>query len=181
MDHTDPSNATYAVAAAPANEASISIYDNDPKPVISVSAVSPIVVEGLPAIQGQPIPPQQTAQFLFRATSSISNQSAKVRLSLGGDLNEFVDGDALFNQFKAIYIAEELNGNAASYIEATHDPQVVANGLFVEFAANATTATLSIPLVDDDMVESDGNVSIAILSGDHYDVDVGFDVSINFN
>ena len=175
MDHTDPSNASYAVAASPANKASISIYDNDPKPVISVSALSPIVVEGLPVIQGQPAPPQQTAQFLFSSTSAISDQQSKVKLSLGGDLNEFVDGDALFNQFKAIYIAEELGGDANSYVEATHDSLVVANGLFVEFAANATTAILTIPLIDDDMVEPDGNVTIAILTGDNYDVDVGFD------
>ena len=147
---------TYAIAGSPFHFASVTINDNDPQPVISIEAVNPIV------------PEHQALEFLFRATSAISNNVERVRLSLGGALNEFVDGDALFNQFKTLYINDVLGGNASSYVESTHDPLVLANGLYVDFAANATTARLTIPLNDDNMVEPDGNVSLTILSGDNY-------------
>ena len=163
LDHTDPSAATYAIATPPANQASVTITDNDETPILSVEAVNPIVAES------------QSIELRFTATSALSDQATKVKLSLSGDVNEYVDGDALFNQFKAIYIAEELGGNESSYVEATHDPLVVANGLFVEFAANATTATLTIPVSDDNVVEADGRVTIRILTTDEYELDNGFD------
>ena len=158
LDDSAPSP-TYAVATPPAHEASVLIIDNDELPEISIAAVNPIVAE------------VQTAEFLLRATSAISSEKSRVKLSLGGSLNEFVDGDALFNQFKTIYINEVYNGDATQYNESTDDALVLANGLYVEFDGNATTARLTIPIDDDSMVEPDGRISLTILSGENYVVD----------
>ena len=144
---------TYAVATPPNHEASVSINDNDELPEISIAPVYPIVAEA------------QAAVFTFTATSVIATEKARVNLSLGGSLNEFVDGDALFNQFKTIYINDVYSGDTTQYNASTDDAMVLANGLFVEFDANATTATLTIPISDDTMVELDGSISVTILSG----------------
>ena len=150
---------TYAVATPPNHEASVSINDNDELPEISIAPVYPIVAEA------------QAAVFTFTATSVIATEKTRVNLSLGGSLNEFVDGDALFNQFKSIYINDVYSGDTTQYNTSTDDAMVLANGLFVEFDANATTATLTIPINDDTMVELDGSISVTILSGDNYEVD----------
>ena len=123
-----------------------------PQPRISVEAVPSIISE------------QQSAEFVFRVPSALSDQNVvRVKLSLGGDVREFVDSEALFNQFKTIFIAEEYSGDASQYNETSDDAKVLANGLFVDFAVNSTSARLTIPMKDDDIVERDGQVSVTIL------------------
>ena len=135
-DSVDP--ATYAVAAAPANKASVVINDNEDIPEISVVPVSPMVVEGAD-IQFR-IQASRATSIVYdnQATAADPDANLRVNLSISGQVNEFVQIDH----------SSDSGARLQNY---------------VEIPSGETEVILVIPTVDDQIDDLDGRISVTVL------------------